>query len=569
MPGPLGLPRVTRTIGPPTLKRAQLNSDQGIAMRLHPPPGHPVWLAVAAWAAVLCLLLGCDDIPSESGPLGSAPTTPSEAGGGLDPAEGDAAEPAGSTASEPIWDAVYIQGKKAGHARTQMRQVVVGDRRLLETEQQLEFAIRRGEQRIQQKLKLTSRETAVGELVDLKAVIFAGNQPVVLQGEVEGGALSGRTESAGRTQRWKIPWPAGGGSFFADVNSLRRNPLQPGETREVVVATPGVSGVAPAATQLRAIERAETDVLGQKRKLLRVEAEMTLSGSTTPLKSTLWVDDAGEVLKADLPLGQTTYRTSREFALADDGGGEFDINALAMLPLQIPSRAPHATTALTYTVQLDGLDPAEHFVSDNTQRLVAAGDRVARIQVIAVRPDTELPDGFAVDRQPGPGDRQANSLIQSDDPRVRRMAAAAALDERDPWKVAIALESVVEHALDWTEFSPAFASAAEAAGTGKGDCTEHAVLLAALLRARKIPARVATGLVYVPQRKAMGFHMWTEAWIHDRWVPLDATLGRGGIGAAHLKVTTTDLADGESVSAFLSVVQLLGNLKLSVESGDR
>ena len=71
----------------------------------------------------------------------------------------------------------------------------------------------------------------------------------------------------------------------------------------------------------------------------------------------------------------------------------------------------------------------------------------------------------------------------------------------------------------------------------EGDCTEHAVLLAALARACGIPARVAIGLVYVDQAGGFGYHMWTEMYLSGHWIPLDATLGQGGIGAAHLKLT--------------------------------
>ena len=67
----------------------------------------------------------------------------------------------------------------------------------------------------------------------------------------------------------------------------------------------------------------------------------------------------------------------------------------------------------------------------------------------------------------------------------------------------------------------------EVARSLEGDCTEHAVLLAALCRARKIPARVAFGLVYYPPQKGFAYHMWNEVWIADRWIPLDATLGHG------------------------------------------
>ena len=37
------------------------------------------------------------------------------------------------------------------------------------------------------------------------------------------------------------------------------------------------------------------------------------------------------------------------------------------------------------------------------------------------------------------------------------------------------------------------------ASQGSGDCTEHAVLLAAVVKARGLPARVCHGLVYVEQ----------------------------------------------------------------------
>ena len=86
------------------------------------------------------------------------------------------------------------------------------------------------------------------------------------------------------------------------------------------------------------------------------------------------------------------------------------------------------------------------------------------------------------------------------------------------------------------------------ARTGSGDCTEHAVLLAALLKARMIPSRVCHGLVYVELGGSaingqaevdaegnvidsaasgdgqFGWHMWSQALINGHWHDLDATL---------------------------------------------
>ena len=107
------------------------------------------------------------------------------------------------------------------------------------------------------------------------------------------------------------------------------------------------------------------------------------------------------------------------------------------------------------------------------------------------------------------------------------------------------MEKYVRDKLEKKNFSTALASAAEVAEKLEGDCTEHAVLLAAMLRAKQIPSRVAVGIVYVELNKqpSFGGHMWTEAWLDDKWVPLDATLGRGGTHAGHIKLGDSSFAD--------------------------
>ena len=100
----------------------------------------------------------------------------------------------------------------------------------------------------------------------------------------------------------------------------------------------------------------------------------------------------------------------------------------------------------------------------------------------------------------------------------------------------------------------------------EGDCTEHAMLLAALCRARQIPARVAIGLVYYPSADGFAYHMWTEVWIEDRWIPLDATLGLGGIGGAHLKFAHSSMQGTAAYAELLPLAQALGRLQLELVS---
>jgi len=62
--------------------------------------------------------------------------------------------------------------------------------------------------------------------------------------------------------------------------------------------------------------------------------------------------------------------------------------------------------------------------------------------------------------------------------------------------------------------------------------------------------------------------MWTEAFIGNQWVPLDATMGQGGIGAAHIKMGTSSFSDeGPSpITTFLPLHQILGNMEIDVIS---
>jgi transglutaminase-like putative cysteine protease len=60
-----------------------------------------------------------------------------------------------------------------------------------------------------------------------------------------------------------------------------------------------------------------------------------------------------------------------------------------------------------------------------------------------------------------------------------------------------------------------------------GDCTEHAVLSAAILRSLGIPARAAVGMLLSQEfgqyRNVFVYHMWVEAFLNGKWILVDAT----------------------------------------------
>jgi len=87
------------------------------------------------------------------------------------------------------------------------------------------------------------------------------------------------------------------------------------------------------------------------------------------------------------------------------------------------------------------------------------------------------------------------------------------------------------------------------------------VLLAAMLRAEGIPARVAVGLVY--WKGIFGYHMWTEAFLND-WTALDATLGGERVDATHIKFAADPLNTPAAAGPFVSLVPAVGKIRLTI-----
>ena len=93
------------------------------------------------------------------------------------------------------------------------------------------------------------------------------------------------------------------------------------------------------------------------------------------------------------------------------------------------------------------------------------------------------------------------------------------------------------------------------------------MLLAALCRARGLPARVVVGLVYVDYLGGFGYHMWNEVWLRGRWVSLDATRPAGGTGPNHIKLAHSNLEGEDAAAVFLPVLGVMGKLQIEAEEG--
>lgn len=458
------------------------------------------------------------------------------------------------------WEAYYIGDARVGYAHTTIEQTGAGDDAQVTITSENELNLQRFSQKVTQRVEISSVERPDGTPLSFTSLMQAGPVRAAARGSWQNGTAVIEVDTAGKTAKARIPWHDDYGGVFATEQSLRRKPLEPGEERQIKALIPLMNVMGE--VRLKALDYETTPLLEGEARLLKVE-QLTVIGPTR-IDGTLWTDERGEIIKSYLPqLKQTSYRTSKEKALAPSTGGGFDLGTASVVKIARRIERPFETRSATYKASLTDGDIDGIFVSGPTQRVEAVDKEHVLLHVQAITP-TEPAELQMPDKKPTKDDLQPNTLVQSDDEQVVAMAESVASDESDPWQLALALERYVHAIINKKNFSQTIASAAEVARSREGDCTEHAMLLAAFCRARKIPARCAMGLVYYAPAQGFAYHMWTEVWINDRWVPLDATLGRGGIGATHIKLAHSSLAGADNYSAFLPVFPVLGRLKLEV-----
>jgi transglutaminase-like putative cysteine protease len=157
-----------------------------------------------------------------------------------------------------------------------------------------------------------------------------------------------------------------------------------------------------------------------------------------------------------------------------------------------------------------------------------------------------------------------NRFLQSDDVRIIELSKKAVGDAKNPAEAAKRIEQFVADYIEYRSLSVGYASATEVAVSRKGDCSEFAVLCAALCRAAGIPARVVVGVAYVDDfmgKSGFGGHAWVEAYIEGKWVGLDSAFKagkRGGYDAGHIALA---MGDGEPIN-FFNLATTLGRFKI-------
>ena len=253
-----------------------------------------------------------------------------------------------------------------------------------------------------------------------------------------------------------------------------------------------------------------------------------------------WVNDLGEVLREELPLGMIGRRESRAEAVYGvlrgnrDDSEPIDLISETSIPVELPPPDLGRAPRITWTLR--GVAPERFDLDGGRQSVAIEGDSV---QVRLLREPTDqtyslsdlpIPESVAPLLEPDP-------LVQSRDPRIGQLAGEILGERTRVVAIAEAINSYVFQAVT-KESVVGVPSAVEVLETLRGDCNEHATLATALLRAAGVPARVASGIAYL--EGSFYYHAWVEYW-HDGWRTMDPTWGQFPADLGHIRLAAGGL----------------------------
>jgi len=453
--------------------------------------------------------------------------------------------PALANAAPPSvqWFTVLLDGRKIGSFESR-REAVAGEVR---TTQSLQIELDRAGTAVSIGSTETSVETSDGRPLAYASVSRLSGIETRAEGTVRDGRAEVVASTGGATQRRSIAWPEG--ALLAEGQRLAglRAGLAPGTRYDVLAFQPSGAEATRVTSVVAAVE--PVDLPDGQRRLHRIEQTLEFPGA--PMKTRLWVDDEQTPYKVTMPImgvDLVLLACDRACATAPNQGGDVFERTLVASPRALARDELAAPMRYTLASKGGAFDLPE---TDEQRVVVRGGERIVTVDPRAAGP---------TDARPQPSDFQPNDWLQSDAPDLVALAREAVGDAATPAERMRRIERFVRGYIRDKSLDVGYASALEVVRKPEGDCTEHAVLVAAMGRALGIATRVVDGLAYAPgfagKDQVFVPHAWAQAWVDGRWRSFDAALQ--GFDAGHIVLA---VGDGDPWK-FYAGLDLLGRIEL-------
>lgn len=469
-----------------------------------------------------------------------------------------------STSDE--WRVIYLGGERIGSERT--RFVRNGDSITITWAAGLAKRSRRG---MHLREDGTVTVDAVGVLKSFRhRTEPAAGRFVEYTGTLGSDRLQLSTETPGRKTRTEFVVPKMTRSLRWFRWHQRERPMPTEARTRMTVFEPGIGTEAQQVTIETGRWKKVTTPSGRRLKLL----SMTTTRTTRPGAERCYMDEQGRIVLVEFDHNGVTLTSElvpRSVALTKDAIRQFD----AQLTRFIPSKRSLAAGETVRQASFEVSGPPALLAQLKTVSSQAVAVDTGKLRIAVSAPELQpvrrskrahrsyLASSRVMDLANSQYSQRARELGLRSDKRFQIEQTY------DKGVIAMKLQSGVDRLVRNRRFSIETPAASEIMKDPQGDCTEHAVLLAAMLRVHRIPSRVVAGLRYSDGRPGFTAHMWAEAMLNGEWVTLDAMRGTKQPGAEYIAVRRSALVDDESPEdLMISLADVISEMGVEVVPDD-
>ncbi len=349
--------------------------------------------------------------------------------------------------------------------------------------------------------------------------ISSGRFQFKASGKVTEGSISVRTEASGSTRTFKIPVKEKPFLASGILQALANHHPAPGDSFTYSVFDPAQMSSQP--IQLRVVKKEDIFIMGKSAPALKVA--IVYQGVT----QYSWVGEDGDLLKEEGVLGFRIEKTTKKDALFGlPVKASQDLTQFASLPSNKKLAAPHELKFLK--VRIDGLETDKLSLSDGRQKME---NNILTIQKESIEGLAADPERFVRIAEKEKAFLKPSPFITSNHPDIKSLVEQITVKTDTPFKNASTIVAWIEKNI---EKRPVLSmpDALSVLKNKVGDCTEHAILTAALMRAAGIPSRIEAGLVYLNGR--FYFHAWNRIFL-GRWITVDSVFGQIPADVTHIR----------------------------------
>lgn len=416
-----------------------------------------------------------------------------------------------AVAEDTQWLTVLLAGRKVGYMRIEREHSA--DK--VVTRQFMTFEMGRAGISVSMSTLEEHQESLAGEPLAFTSVSTISGLQMRTEGKrIEGDRFAVKSGAAASLRDSELTWPDGALMSWGMEKRLREVELAPGARTQLLVFQPMLSQAIT--VDYEVVGPATLSLPGGQVELIETLQTMNMPGGS--ISSRTWMDAQLQMHRTIMDImGEELelLACSQECAQAPNQPAEILTTSLVRAPRTLSETELTAPLALELESKVELAD----WPGIDGQRLIDRGNGRYRIETLSDAPDPVAP--------PSARDTERTDWLDFDTASVR-----ALVDGNTPTGDNVermrALQDLVHGHIRKKSLNIGYASAGDAARLREGDCTEHALLLAALGRSLGIPTRVVNGLAYAGDfegSKAVFVpHAWVAAWTGERWQAFDAAL---------------------------------------------